>query len=270
MILPGSYANGFAPRDGQPLYPELWRGCVGAWAPCLGPTGLTLRDCSGFGNHGTLTNGPIFRPTSGLQSLAFDGSNDMSVCGYSSTHNTVGGAGWMISAWTHTTSNPAVGTIICRGDLANIPQQRDFFLFSTSGNWSIQNATGGNFPIVSSAGALALNRWQHVAAYCYASGSAGLIVDGKQVANGTLRIDVPTTTIRFITIGRSNNGGDGYSFPWNGSIGDVRLYSIVNPEILYSLSKRPTIAYELAARRRASVQVVGFNRRRRLLVGAGS
>jgi hypothetical protein len=269
MILLGSYANGFAPRDGQPLYPELWRGCVGAWAPCLGPTGLTLRDWSGRSNHGTLTNGPIFRPTGGIQSLAFDGSDDMSICSYSSAHDTVGGAGWMLSAWTYTTSNPAIGTIICRGDLTNIPQQRDFFLFSNSGNWSIQNATGGNFPIISSAGALLLNRWQHVAAYCHASGSAGLIVDGKQVATGTLRTDVPATTSRFITIGRSNNGGDGYSFPWNGSIGDVRMYSIVNPGLLYTLSKRPGIAYELAPRRRSSA-AVQFNRRRRLLVGAGS
>lgn len=60
MILPGRYANGFAPRDGQPLYPELWKGCVGAWNPGLGVTGLTLRDQSGFGRHGTLTNGPTW------------------------------------------------------------------------------------------------------------------------------------------------------------------------------------------------------------------
>jgi len=56
MILPGTYQNGFAPRDGEPLFPELWDGCVGAWNPGLGPSGLTLRDWSPYKNHGTLTN----------------------------------------------------------------------------------------------------------------------------------------------------------------------------------------------------------------------
>lgn len=55
MWLPASYGNGFALRDGAPLYPDLWKNCVGAWAPLLGPSGSTLRENSGFGNHGTLT-----------------------------------------------------------------------------------------------------------------------------------------------------------------------------------------------------------------------
>jgi hypothetical protein len=79
MILPGSYANGFAPRDGHPLYPELWRGCVGAWAPCLGPTGITLRDWSGRANHGTLTNmdpSSDWIPGSNGYALDLDGTND--------------------------------------------------------------------------------------------------------------------------------------------------------------------------------------------------
>ena len=38
-------------------YPDLWRGLVGAWSPCLSPRGgKVLRDLSGRGNHGTLEN----------------------------------------------------------------------------------------------------------------------------------------------------------------------------------------------------------------------
>jgi hypothetical protein len=33
-----SYANGFAPRDFEPLYPSLWQGCRLAVAACLGPS----------------------------------------------------------------------------------------------------------------------------------------------------------------------------------------------------------------------------------------
>jgi len=54
-LISPSYQNGFATR-GESDAPGLWTGCVGLWAPSLGPTGLTLRDQSGYGNHGTLTN----------------------------------------------------------------------------------------------------------------------------------------------------------------------------------------------------------------------
>ena len=53
-----SFSNGFASPwyGGRMKYPDLWRGCVGYWAPLLGPTGAALFDVSGFCNHGTLTN----------------------------------------------------------------------------------------------------------------------------------------------------------------------------------------------------------------------
>lgn len=34
-------------------YPELWDGCIGAWAPCLGPSGAQVFDLSGAGNNGS-------------------------------------------------------------------------------------------------------------------------------------------------------------------------------------------------------------------------
>jgi hypothetical protein len=40
----------------ESAYPELWDGVIGAWAPCLGPTGSRLHDHSGRNNWGTLTN----------------------------------------------------------------------------------------------------------------------------------------------------------------------------------------------------------------------
>lgn len=59
--------------------PELWNGVVGAWAPCLGPTGLRLHDHSRRSNWGTLTN--MDPPTDwvvsgGQYALDFDGTND--------------------------------------------------------------------------------------------------------------------------------------------------------------------------------------------------
>ena len=55
-LLKPSYATGYAKNASQSAHPNLWDGLVGAWMPSLGVTGETLRDVSGNGNHGTLTN----------------------------------------------------------------------------------------------------------------------------------------------------------------------------------------------------------------------
>lgn len=55
LLIP-SYKAGFARNAAEAAYPNLRKGLVGAWAPFLGPTGLTLFDWGGRHNHGTLTN----------------------------------------------------------------------------------------------------------------------------------------------------------------------------------------------------------------------
>lgn len=77
-MIHGSYYNGFAPRDGEPELPLLWIGCVGAWCPSLGPTGVFLRDWSGRQNHGTLTGMTLSSAwtISDRYALLFDGVND--------------------------------------------------------------------------------------------------------------------------------------------------------------------------------------------------
>ena len=51
-----SWKQGFARSAAESEYPNLWKGLIGLWVPALGPTGLTLRDVSGWANNGTLTN----------------------------------------------------------------------------------------------------------------------------------------------------------------------------------------------------------------------
>ena len=40
----------------ESIVPELWDGVIGAWAPCLGPTGSRLHDMSRRSNWGTIKN----------------------------------------------------------------------------------------------------------------------------------------------------------------------------------------------------------------------
>ena len=63
----------------ESAFPELWDGVVGAWAPCLGPTGSRLHDMSRRANWGTLTNmdnATDWVLNGGQYALDFDGSND--------------------------------------------------------------------------------------------------------------------------------------------------------------------------------------------------
>lgn len=64
-----SYKQGFARNASEAANPGLWDGLVGAWAPTLGVTGLSLQDIAN-GNTGTLSdsgmwavgpNGPVLR-----------------------------------------------------------------------------------------------------------------------------------------------------------------------------------------------------------------
>ena len=48
--------SAIARNASEAAYPHLRRGLVGAWVPSLGVTGNTLRDVSGRGSHGVLTN----------------------------------------------------------------------------------------------------------------------------------------------------------------------------------------------------------------------
>lgn len=51
-----SHASSYARCAAESANPRLWKGLVGAWVPLLGVTGSALRDVSGQGNHGTLSN----------------------------------------------------------------------------------------------------------------------------------------------------------------------------------------------------------------------
>ena len=75
-----SYHQGFATGASTAEYPGLWKGLVGAWAPVLGNTGIvTLRDVSGYGNHGALTGtmtAADWVRSKGNLGLQYDGTDD--------------------------------------------------------------------------------------------------------------------------------------------------------------------------------------------------
>ena len=268
MILPGSYSNGFAPRDGQPLYPELWRGCVGAWNPGLGVSGLSLRDWSGFGNHGTLTNmdaGSDWVTSGGCYALDFDGSNDHVTMGNTTAFNI--GAPFSLVAWVRHTM-AAASNIISKqqnsspftgmGLGTSSAGRFEFFLFSSAGI-IVRSPAGHNDGI-----------WRHVV--CTYSGgtsvaSQQIFVDGVSQSLTTVQNSAPASVITSSALQIS--GRDGGNNPFLGQVDDARIYNrVLTPNEIRILATRRGIAYEMAPRRRSSSAVAAFNRRRRLLLGA--
>lgn len=263
MILPGSYANGFAPRDGQPLYPELWRNCVGAWAPCLGPTGLTLRDWSGFGSHGVLTDmevGQDWTIASGKYNLNLGGDGD-----YVKLANA--NVGPLYSVGTGDFAVAMHASFVSGTYRAMIGNQTGF----TNGMLWGRNTTnlggylGSSSEMNSGVVIPADGTWHH-----YGIQRSGTTIsfwmDGKVAPNTFTRSQSMSSAV-ITTLGTAAGYGT-----WPGGVDDVRMYSrpLYSSEWL-ALASRRGIAYELAPRRRSSVAVAAaFNRRRRLLVGAGS
>jgi len=279
MILPGTYQNGFSPRDGQPLYPELWRGCVGAWNPGLGPTGLTLRDWSAYGNHGTLTSATAaatWQADQGKYSARIDASYFDIIAGldkFAFIQNTLR---FTISYWQRIDSlsarTGAIGT-------AAASAEKGFFIINEfgAGNGtnaayiSVQYGTTGQQSVgMRSADSTLKLGWQHIAITCNGSNAeTQFYIDGKQTAKVTVGgtgVLATGNSNRNLNIGRINHSAS--FLPYAGYLDDVRIYdrALPDPRIL---SIRRGIAYEMAPRRRSS-SAVQFNRRRRLLIGASS
>lgn len=254
MSMPGSYANGFAPRDGQPLYQSLWSGCAAAWAPCLGPSGGTLRDWSGAAINGIASGGPTFGVNGGRYAATLDGTAGK--FDLPSSFNV--GVPLSISYWVFRTKSG--------GDQSHID------LEAGANSWTVGN-TSGNSLVFQKGGVvflpsfipLAASTWVHVVWTVDFDNKPTLWVNGNLVFTSSNTASL-TTTSRINAIG----AGTFFAF-FGGSLDDIRIYRrILRPNEINILKSCRGIAYEIAPRRRSSVQVVTGNRRRRLLIGASS
>jgi hypothetical protein len=271
MILPASYANGFAPRDGQPFYPELWRGCVSAWNPGLGPSGLTLRDWSGRGNHGTLTNmdpGTDWVVSQGRYALDFDGTNDYVSLGTSAVFSP---SPMSIAFWLRMNTTPgAFDGIFGRTTSAS-------WLNGYGCHWQTSSVmrfwVGQYVNAYAEIAPSTPTAWHHVVCEWVAGASPEIYVNRIKGTNSGATVATQTSTDTNLTLARL--ASDALNI--NGQIDDFRIYSrVLSGSEKAILASRRGIAYELAPRRRASVAVAagGFNAawipRRSLVIGGGT
>jgi len=238
--MPPSYRSGFySPRrGGTPKYPSLWDGCVGAWAPSLGSTGLTLRDESVYGNHGTLTNmdsASDWVVSGGKGALDFDGTDDYVVTSFTSQTLSV----FSLSTWIKLNAVAGFGLAeLFSTDSTPIFSNGTYFEYQYGLNWLyIKGQSGANS---SELEANLINSWNHIAVVVGDGVTRGFL-NGTPMPVAMNNREVSSTILQ------------DFSSTINGQLDDLRLYDrALTPSEIRTLATRRGIAYE--SKRRLAVR----------------
>lgn len=256
-----SYANGFAPRDGSPRYPQLTKGIVGSWCPVLGPTGVILRDWGPRMANATLSNMTVSTAWSindGQYGLTFDGTDDFAT---TSAYPGVTTDRISVSIWFKAAQ-------VRLQQLVNYGSVVMFVEMTAAGaiRWRVRNTLGGNIVDVT-AGTYAANSLDHYL-FVMDGSNALLYKNGSNVSafttsRGTGTIDNTSGALIFGSV-------DGTSRFTNGTIKEITIYdralSATEAVKLYQIGAGGI--YELGQRGRRST--VSGNRRRRVICGGAA
>jgi hypothetical protein len=243
-----SYQSGFyAPGRGVAKHPELWRGCVGAWNPGLGNTGLSLRDWSGNQNNGVLTGGPTWGVSDGRQALDFDGVNDYVTTGKPAS-TFINKRSGTISIWYKPSGTSPVASNYYDGDgiVGAIPNAYfGLYRASIAGNDRIHAGVFDGFH-KSIAAEYAIDDWTNLI-WMISPTSLLFYKDGNLVGQ--------TASSGPLVISETLTFGVVYINYAEGGINDVRTYKrTLSPNEIRLLARRPGIAYELAPRKTYFIQ----------------
>jgi hypothetical protein len=228
---------------------------VGYWKFDEGQ-GTTAADSSGSGNTGTLTNSPKWSTTvtstisyDNPYSLDFDGTDDYVEVG--SSHKFTGQSLGTISAWIKFDSISTLGSIFSYGGANYTGGAGNDALFQLR----VKNYSGTNYfgtyqttdgdadptqdEVYASSTALSANNWYHVVAISsgtqysyYINGASQTATTATGSNNGDWLFDTIATETDGTFVGRRYAGG-AWSYPFDGQIDDVRIYSaaLTEPEI---------------------------------------
>lgn len=220
-----SFHNGYARCAAESAYPNLWTGLRGLWVPALGPTGLTLRDVSGRGNHGTLTNmAPATDWVVGEKgwALNYDAVNDFVDCGNTFS---VGINDWSVTAWIRQTGTTNYGAVVAKGtyngvgdiliyDLKTIYESAHLCFRS-------EDAMGANNPVPISYSSLNGTGWRYIAVTRRGQ-NITTYLDGNYVTTeATSAPSYDFTNAKKWTIGARDDGANQF---WQGDIGTVTIH----------------------------------------------
>ena len=246
-----TYQSGFAaPGRGVPKYPELWKGCVGAWNPGLGNSGLILRDWSGRKNNGTLTNGPTWVPSDGKTALSFDGVND-----YVSIPSFRYGTSFSVSIWVQPSALVGAQMILTKKVSGAGDANQSIQFFTNGSDVHFRVFSGVDKYIGRTAASVITTAMQHLVTV-YDGGTTaasikiyrnGIQVDAADSSGGVFTV-FNDATIR-TTLGVQNIDTTPQNY-FAGRLNDMLIYGrAIATNQIKLLATRPGIAYEMAPRK---------------------
>lgn len=242
-------------------YPELWEGCIGAWAPCLGHSGNFLFDFSRRYGANLVNSTIASRVTisGGRGALFCDPTIHPGILSTCYSEDTF--PGFSFSGWASPNSFSNYRVLVGTDPPAY-----------TSGGFQVDFDIGNGFirfvhqnivVMCNSGRSAELNTWCHIVA-SYRPGKQELFVDGKLVGSGTTTFSRISGPLRLFSFG---NG----VYPMSGYVDDYIFYNrYVFAEEASLLARNRGIAYTPRRPRRFYSFADTFNRRRRLLFSAGA
>ena len=179
-------------------------------------TGTMTKDLSGWGNHGTLVNGPTWSTGRAGKCLSFDGVDDYVNCGSSSSLSAP--SQLTVEAWFNPSNFPSglhqiVGKQTYYNEYRLVLDGNDLqgHIFSSSTGYVVKSSSSGVY--------LTTNIWYH-AIMTYDGTTFKLYLNGNLVDSLNISITINPNS-NSLTIG-TNNDND-YFFP--GLIDEVRIYN---------------------------------------------
>ena len=209
----------------QSVHHALGAYAVGVWSFDEG-SGTTANDSSGYGNNGTLANGPVWRcastdpnytPSGQGCSLYFDGENDYVDCGNDASLNITDAI--TVSAWVKPTAVELKEIfIISKASAYFLDAMRSWSLYPHFYIYPVgasANAAGSNTKLTA-------GTWNHlVGTYNSADKTIRIYLNGKQTGVTVLADNYKISTSG-ITLRVGSSYGTNY---FNGIIDEVRIYN---------------------------------------------
>lgn len=244
-----TYRSGFysPKRGGIAAFPDMWRGCVGAWAPLLGQTYDRILDQAGYGNHAGITGTysasadwsrqdgqSVFRTyNTGPSYVSIPFAN-------ASAFTNAGSFILWLSRWGTTTGNDGAWVISSNGSSNHYPYSGTIY----DGTFCTARQTVGSSLVDITSGVIPL----HSVAITFGGGVYTFYQNGRPIYTASgLTFDPPESTLRI-----GHNGGDYKSM----AVHEARLYNVcLTPAQVRRFTLRPGQAYEIDYRRRSRMAV---------------
>jgi len=236
---PACYIGGMYPLIGQPLYPELWRGCIAALAPCLGSTGLTLRDWSAPRRHATAAAVSMWQASGGRYSLNTASNEATLAAAGSGPLVDIGAGDFAIKIWASQASGG--------GSYSALLGNAAFTGMQFGKNTSTLGCYLGSAVERNSTYTIPADGTWHCYGLDRIGGTCRFWADGKQVGSFTSSASIAgSETLKL-------GSATGYA-RWGGNVDDVSVYARgLSTNEWQVLAMRRGIAYEMQTQRKARV-----------------